>query len=197
MLPGVRTTHDWSTDVDGSHLEKVRAAAVVRPPDPVHLVLEVLAYPVDEAVDGLTRHVWVELHDDGSIGVTDDGRGTDTRADAVGSPVVKPVMATPDLRFFDRPDAPTLVDGDRRAGLSTVCAVSAWLEHVNRRATGAWSRGYAAGRPSGPTQPIAPDGTTGTTVRFLPDPALVPDRVDADRLRRLVGELPVAVDVVD
>lgn len=197
MLPGLRTTHDWSTDVDGSHLDRVRAEAVLRPPDPVHLVLEVLAYPIDEAVDGLTRHVWVELHDDGSISVTDDGRGTDTRSDDNGAAVVKPVMATPDLRFFGRPDAPALADHVPRAGLSSVCAVSSWLEHVNRRATGSWSRQYVDGRPSGPTHSLAPDGTTGTSVRFLPDPALVPTRVDGVRLRRLVSGLPVPVDVVE
>lgn len=196
-LPGLRTTHDWSSSVDEAHLDAVRERAARSPVDPTHLVLEVLAYAVDEAVEGTGRHVWVELHDDGSVSVTDDGRGTDTRAAADGAAVVKPVMATPDLRFHERDDAPELVDGAPRAGLSTVCAVSTWLEHVNRRATGSWARRYEAGRPAGRSTPVAPDGTTGTSVRFLPDPDLVAGRVDGVRLRRFAGELSVPVDVVD
>lgn len=196
-VPGLRTTHDWSSVLDEAHVDDVRARAARSPVDPTHLVLEVLAYAVDEAVEGTGRHVWVELHDDGSVSVTDDGRGTDTRPDADGEAVVKPVMSTPDLRFHDQDDAPILVDGAPRAGLSTVCAVSSWLEHVNRRATGAWRRRYEAGRPSGPTRQVPPDGTTGTSVRFLPDPDLVDGRVDGVRLRRLTRALSVPVDVVD
>lgn len=196
-LPGLRTTHDWSAIVDEQHIDTVREQASRQPVDPTHLVLEVLAYAVDEAVEGVGRHVWVELHDDGSVSVTDDGRGTDTRPDAAGRAVVKPVMGTPDLRFHGRSDAPVLVDGTARAGLSTVCAVSTWLEHVNRRATGAWARRYEGGRPAGPARHVAADGTTGTSVRFLPDADLVAGRVDGTRLRRFTTELSVPVDVVD
>ena len=33
------------------------------------------------------------LHADGSVSVTDDGRGTDTRRDTNGAAIKKPVMA--------------------------------------------------------------------------------------------------------
>ncbi|MGJ9412593.1 hypothetical protein ACHAAC_07765 [Aeromicrobium sp. CF4.19] len=197
MLPGLRTTHDWTHDVLASHVARLRADAAREAPELLHLVLEVLAYPLDEALDGLTRHVWIERHDDGSVTICDDGRGTDTRTDATGAPVVKPIMATPDLRFLDAVDAPVLADGRSRSGLSAVCAVSCWLEHVNRRATGAWSRRYEHGLPAGPTRALAPDGTTGTTVRFLPDAAFVAaSPLDLDHLRALVADAPVPVDVV-
>ena len=66
-----------------------------------------LTYALDEAVDGSARSIEVSLHVDGSVSVVDDGRGTDTRRDADGTWVVKPVMATPDLRFFGVPESPT------------------------------------------------------------------------------------------
>ena len=68
-----------------------------------HLVLEVLAYADEEAGSrGARGSAVVTVHDDGSVSVADDGRGTDTRRDATGRVVRKPVMATQDLRFADR-----------------------------------------------------------------------------------------------
>ena len=46
------------------------------------------------------------LHADGSISVEDNGRGTNVFFDESGQAVVKPIMATRDLRFFEVPDAP-------------------------------------------------------------------------------------------
>lgn len=106
MLPGLRTTHDWGSEADLRHVESLRATAARRPVALSHAVLEVLAYAVDEARDGTTTRVDVVLHADGSVEVADDGRGTDTRLDASGTPVVKPVMATPDLRFLDADEPP-------------------------------------------------------------------------------------------
>ncbi len=73
---------------------------------PGHLVLEVLAYAVDEAAEGSTTSIEVRLHADGSVLVVDDGRGTDSRRDERGAWSVKPIMATRDLRFFEVPTAP-------------------------------------------------------------------------------------------
>jgi topoisomerase-4 subunit B len=77
-------------------------------------MLEVLAHAADEA--GCAGRAEVTLHADGSVTIADDGRGTDTRRDAHGRPVKKPVMATPDLRFFDHPNAQTLSDGPPGVG---------------------------------------------------------------------------------
>ncbi|WP_200938108.1 hypothetical protein [Aeromicrobium sp. Root472D3] len=151
----------------------------------MHLVLEVLAYALDEAVDGTTRTIDVVLHADRSVSVVDDGRGTDTRQDADGTWVVKPVMATRDLRFFGVPEAPLLPDGLPRCGMSVVAALSAWLEHTNVRSDGSWSARYVRGLPDGRPEAAAARGPGGTTVRFLPDPDVFGgDAVDVDLLRR-------------
>ncbi|RYJ00941.1 MAG: ATP-binding protein, partial [Actinomycetales bacterium] len=94
-IPGLRTTHDWSADVEVAHVEAVRGdAAHLSAGGATHLVLEVVEYALDEAREGATTRVDVVRHGDGSIEVVDDGRGTDTRLDVHGIPMVKPVMAT-------------------------------------------------------------------------------------------------------
>lgn len=194
------TTHDWARAVDATHLDDVRRRAAELAPDTLHLVLEVLAYAAEEAVErGGDGHARVTLHADGSVTVADDGRGTDTRVDADGRTVRKPVMSTRDLRFFDAPDAPALPDGRPRRGVSVVSALSDRLVHRNRRLAGSWTQRYERGVPVTDLVPVEPDGTTGTTVTFLPG-ALVPplpaDLTD-DALAMLRDWPALDVEVVD
>lgn len=164
------TTHDWATAVDGEHLADVRRRADELAPGGVpHLVLEVLAYAAEEAAArGGGGRCHVTLHADGSVTVADDGRGTETGVDETGRTVRKPVMSTQDLRFFDAPDAPLLPDGHPRRGMSVVSALSDRLVHRNRRREGAWTQRYEQGIPVTDLEPVDPDGTTGTTVHFVP-----------------------------
>ncbi|MGH1563123.1 hypothetical protein [Mumia sp. DW29H23] len=167
------TTHDWRRGVDVSHLEAVRASAsAYAPGGTLHLVLEVLAYAADEAEARGAGRAAVTVYADGSVEVADDGRGTDTRTDLAGEVVKKPVMATRDLRFFDAPAPPLLGDGHPRRGMSVVAALSTRLVHTNRRTNGSWRQGYEHGVPVTGLEPIQDDGSTGTTVRFWPDPLL-------------------------
>jgi DNA gyrase subunit B len=106
------------------------------------------------------------------VSVADDGRGTDTRHDAAGQPVKKPVMATRDLRFFDAADPPLLPDGHPRRGISTLAALSTWLVHTSRRSTGAWTQRYEHDIPVTGLIPIPAPGSTGTTVHFQPAPSV-------------------------
>jgi topoisomerase IV subunit B len=159
--------------VDFDHLARIRQDPATFAPGGVrHLVLEVVAYAADEAEYSNGGRCAVTLHGDGSVSVSDDGRGTDTRFDGHGRTVKKPVMTSKDLRFFDVPGAQLLPDGHRRRGMSVVAALSQWLVHTNRRQDGAWRQGYEHGVPVTGLVPIAGDGTTGTAVRFRPDEAV-------------------------
>ncbi|MCQ0025549.1 ATP-binding protein [Streptomyces somaliensis DSM 40738] len=167
------TTHDWASGVDLEHLARIRREPAAFAPGGVrHLVLEVVAYAADEAESNGGGHCAVTLHPDGSVSVADDGRGTDTRRDEHGRIVRKPVMASKDLRFFDRADARPLPDGRPRRGMSVVAALSEWLVHTNRRRDGAWTQRYEHGVPVTGLEPLADDGTTGTLVHFRPDEAV-------------------------
>jgi topoisomerase IV subunit B len=195
------TTHDWAGTVDTDHLRDVRRSPALFAPGGVrHLVLEVLAYAADEAECGNGGRCLVTLHPDGSVQVADDGRGTDTRLDDHGVPVKKPVMATKDLRFFDRsggPGSQSLPDGHPRRGMSVVAALSSELIHTNRRRDGAWTQRYEHGVPVTDLEPVAHDGTTGTTVRFLPGACLaaagVPSAAELAGLAAAWSQLDVEV----
>jgi topoisomerase IV subunit B len=169
------TTHDWAAIVDHEHLAQIREQPTTYAQGGMeHLILEVLTYAADgaEAVGRAGRGI-VTLHEDGSVSVADDSRGTDTRVDAAGRVIKKPVMATKDLRLFDHPNAETLPDGHARRGISVVAALSEWLIHTNRRTNGSWTQTYGHGVPTTELTPIADDGTTGSTVHFQPDTAIL------------------------
>jgi topoisomerase IV subunit B len=164
------TTHDWAIGVDVDHLARIcRDPATFAPGGLQHLVLEVVAYAADEAAACHGGRCVVTFHRDGSVSVSDDGRGTDTRVDERGGVVRKPLMSSKDLRFFDSPNAQILPDGHPRRGISVVAALSEWLVHSNRRRDGAWTQRYEHGLPVTGLVPIPDSSATGTTVRFCPD----------------------------
>ncbi|OZE74767.1 hypothetical protein CH305_24815 [Rhodococcus sp. 15-649-2-2] len=182
------TTHDWSVDVDRDHLSNIRARPGEYAPGGVlHLILEVLAYAVDEAEDQGGGHATVTFGSDGTIEVTDFGRGTDTRSDH-GVAVRKPVVSTKDVRFFDRPQPVLLADGYARRGMSTVAALSEALEHTNRRTDHSWTGRYEHGVPVTELLSTAPTDHTGTTIRFRPDTSLIPaSPLTADDVRATIA----------
>ncbi len=193
------TTHDWASTMDAVHLAMVRQRpAVFAPGGGLHLILEVMAYPADEAESTTSGRCVVTLHGDGSVSVSDNGRGTDTRYDDRGQPIKKPVMATKDLRFFDFPDAQLLPDGHPRRGMSVVAALSQWLIHTNRRRDGAWTQRYEYGVPVTDLVPVGDDHTSGTTVHFLPGETLrTAAAVTAADLRHLTAWPDLSVEVID
>ncbi|MFG3052650.1 ATP-binding protein [Kitasatospora sp. NPDC048239] len=199
-VPRRNTTHDWARTVDVDHLSQIRRHSAEFAPGGVrHLILEVLAYAADEAECNDGGRCSVALHPDGSVSVSDDGRGTATGINDQGTVVRKPVMTTKDLRFFDLADAELLPDGHPRRGISVVAALSEWLVHTNRRLEGAWTQRYELGIPVADLQLIAADGHTGTTVHFRPDRALrAVDGPAIDELERFAESWPhLSVHVVD
>ncbi|WP_210728841.1 ATP-binding protein [Cellulomonas septica] len=196
----VSTTHDWAAAVDEEHLADVRRRATELAPGGVlHLVLEVLAYASEEATERGGGRCRVTFRGDGAVSVADDGRGTDTRLDEHGHPVRKPVMSTRDLRVFDAVDGPRLPDGHPRRGVSVVAALSDWLVHRNRRSHGSWEQRYERGVPVTDLVPVEGDGTTGTTVTFLPGPLVRPSPValTPDAVASLHDWPDLAVEVLD
>lgn len=177
-------THDWSQDVDPEHLQRIQRDPERYAPGGVpHLVLEVLAYAVDEAIEGTTTKVCVTRHHDGSFSVADNGRGTEMRYEESGRPRRKPVTATRDLRYFDVAEGAALPDGHPRFGMSVVTALSEWLTHTTRRDGRGWEQRYEHGLPVGLLTETRGDGAPGTTVRFRPGRGLVtPEHVTLSSL---------------
>ncbi len=175
------SSHSWLSVADTAHIDAVRADPAPYG-DLLHQALEAVAYAVDEGVEGTTTRARVVLHGDGSIEVSDDGRGTFVRFDDDGLPMVKPIMATRDLRFFGNPSAQVLPDGLPRHGMSVVVALSSWAIHTNHRSEGSWTRRYEYGVPRGPLVSLPGSASTGTTVRFRPDPEVFAEGLSVDQL---------------
>jgi DNA gyrase/topoisomerase IV subunit B len=134
----------------------------------VHLLLEVLAYVQDEAIAGGAKRARIECLGDRFV-VSDDGRGTQlVRHPDTGALLVKPIMASADLRYFGRDDAPLLASGAKRSGISVVNALSSTLTHSSlRQGSIAW---------------VHP---RGTRVQFCPDDEIFGNVSSADVAERL------------
>ncbi len=192
------STHDWTASVDLEHLDIVRTHLdEFAPGGSLHLVFEVLAYAADEAESNGAGRATVRFERDGSVSVADDGRGTNTRRADGGCVIRKPVMATPDLRFFDDPSAELLPDGHPRRGISVVAALADWLLHINKRVDGAWQQRYVRGVPVTDLEPLKSDGSTGTVVRFKPGAEVAGLPPDAGLLVSTASRPSLRVEVID
>jgi topoisomerase-4 subunit B len=140
---------------------------------PNHLVQEVVDNSVDEALSGYAKTIDVALHADGSISVTDDGRGmpVDIHPEE-GIPGVELIMTRLHAggKFSNRNY--TFSGGLHGVGVSVVNALSSKVEVTIRRDGQEYRMAFAHGERTGELKVIGTVAkrSTGTTVRFLPEP---------------------------
>jgi topoisomerase-4 subunit B len=139
---------------------------------PNHLAQEVIDNSVDEAIAGHATRIEVLLHKDGSLSVTDDGRGmpVDIHPEQ-GLPGVEVILtklhaggkfSNKNYRFSG---------GLHGVGVSVVNALSKHLEIWVRRDGREWNMAFADGEKVSDLEPVGTVGkrNTGTTLRFWPD----------------------------
>ncbi|QDU18124.1 DNA gyrase subunit B [Urbifossiella limnaea] len=138
-----------------------------------HLVYEVVANSVDEALVGYCKSIKVVLHKDGSISVADDGRGIPigTKADTGRSALEEALTVAGTSGKFDN-DAYRVSVGLHGMGAKAVNALSEWTEVEVRREGRVWKMEFEKGYATSKLQDLGPipDGKTGTTITFKPDP---------------------------
>ena len=158
-----------------------------------HLVTELVDNSIDEIGAGYGTQVEVKLHRDGSVTVTDDGRGIPVDTHATGVSALEVVMTT--LHAGGKFDGREQVGYQTAGGLhgvgaSCVNALSEWL-HVQVYQDGAiYEQRYARGIPQTSVEKTGKSRKTGTQTTFMPDSEIF-DTLDfshdilRDRLREL------------
>ncbi len=148
------------TDVNGLH----------------HMIREVVDNSVDEALAGHANAITITIHPDGSVSVSDNGRGI-------------PVDLHPKEQISGLELAATKLHGGGKfgqggykvssglhgVGLSVVNALSTWMRAEVRRHGKLWVQEYERGKPLTPVRAAGDADGTGTTIHFLPDDTIFKD----------------------
>jgi len=135
-----------------------------------HLIWEIVDNCVDEALNGFGEYIKIVMHADGSISVTDRGRGLPTGLHASGK-------STPEVIYTVLHAGGKFSDGGYKVsgglhgvGASVVNALSEYLEVTTRRDKEEYFIRFSnGGNVEVPLKKIGPATRTGTTVRFKPD----------------------------
>jgi topoisomerase-4 subunit B len=137
---------------------------------PNHLAQEVIDNSVDEAIAGHARRIDVVLYKDGSLAVTDDGRGMPVdrhKTEKVSGVEVILTRLHAGGKFSNKNY--DFSGGLHGVGVSVVNALSRKLEVTVRRAGKEWRMTFADGQKTSELKPVGTARSTGTTVRFWAD----------------------------
>ena len=135
-----------------------------------HLIWEIVDNCVDEALNGYGDYIKIVMHTDGSISVTDRGRGIPTGMHSSGK-------STPEVIYTVLHAGGKFSDGGYKVsgglhgvGASVVNALSEYLEVTTRRDKEEYYIKFSnGGHLEVPLKKIGSCTRTGTTVRFKPD----------------------------
>jgi topoisomerase-4 subunit B len=136
-----------------------------------HLFAEVLDNSMDEAVAGHAKLIQVHLDADGSLTVTDDGRGipVDPHPKFKDKSALEVIMTTLHSGGKFSGKSYETSGGLHGVGVSVVNALSEELDVTIQRDGFEWRQSFSRGAPRGGLEKLGPSRKHGSIIRFLPD----------------------------
>src|SRR5210317_243040 len=157
-----------------------------------HLVYEVVDNSIDEAMGGHCDTITIDINEDNSISVTDNGRGIPVGMHKKeGVSALQVVMTKIGAGGkFDK-DSYKVSGGLHGVGVSCVNALSVSLKATVYVEGKIWEQEYERGKALYPVKSVGESDKRGTTVTFWPDPTIFTQTVEysyetlSNRMREL------------
>jgi DNA gyrase subunit B len=138
-----------------------------------HLVWEVVDNSIDEAMAGYATTIRVTIGADGTVTVSDDGRGVPVGRHATGKDALEVVHTVLHAGGKFGGGGYKVSGGLHGVGVSVVNALSAWMRVESARDGFVWAQEYVRGKPTAGVTKVGQQGARrGTTTRFRADPEM-------------------------
>ena len=135
-----------------------------------HLVWEIVDNGVDEALNGYGNHLKIIMHSDGSVSVTDHGRGIPTGMHESGKSTPEVIYTVLHAGGKFSEDGYKVSGALHGVGASVVNALSSWMEVTTRYKGEEYIISFKdGGHLNKKLTKLGNTNKTGTTVRFMPD----------------------------
>jgi DNA gyrase subunit B len=146
-----------------------------------HLVEEVVANSIDEAMAGRCDTIEVFIHEDNSVTVTDNGAGIPTGIHPkTGKSTVETVLTILHAGGKFGGEGYKVSGGLHGVGISVVNALSEWLEIEVRQKGHIFKQRYHRGAPQTDLMIVGDSDETGTKVTFKPDTEIFTETTEYD-----------------
>ena len=138
-----------------------------------HLVWEIVDNGIDEAMNGYGNHLTVIIHKDGSVSVSDEGRGVPVGKHASGKSTPEVIYTVLHAGGKFQEGGYKVSGGLHGVGASVVNALSKWMKVSICRDGGKYEISFKnGGHLDSDLKKVGTTNKTGTTVRFMPDDSI-------------------------
>jgi len=136
-----------------------------------HLIWEVVDNSIDEAMAGFASEIKMVLKLDGTVEVSDNGRGIPVDIHkATGVSALETVLTKLHAGGKFGGGGYKVSGGLHGVGVSVVNALSIYLKAEVHRDGKLWQQEYKQGKPKAKAKPVGKTNKNGTTITFRPDP---------------------------